>query len=212
MSTRDKNKLIGFGAVIALILFCFCVHYGMLFVPLWAVTVIAVIVQCFFIVPSVMEKRYRLYSLESPRMFRFVPIVNEALVFDSPYSVISLASLPVCAVVFLVSKIPLSVVGDVLGMRATLAWGYNWTVIFVLVVVATNFIYGYGWCAVLRSTNSMLFECVGGRASKWEAGFYVLLLLPFVRIGPLMMVRSKMDSLFEFGYGTQETQTFKEVE
>lgn len=209
MSRRDKEKLIIIGSTVAVIAFVITIILGSSLIPWGVVAAIAAVAQCFLVVPRVASGYYELNQATIGSV-RYIPIVNEIQIFSPIVAKLAIGGCILVALVFGLSCLPLSVVGAVLPMKSTIAWGYNTIVVGVMLLVILNFIFAIGLCSVLRNVNLMVLDCVGEKTSTLEVAFYVLMMLPVLRVCSLMSLLIKINMLIRFGYGTQETEEFIE--
>lgn len=209
MSQTDKNKLTVLGIVILLILFIITVHYGMSFVPWYIIAVIAAVGEGFIYMPKISSSYHRLNNLDAPKS-RFIPIWSEIQIMDPVYAKMCLGSIAISVLCLIGTQLPLEIISSFFSMRTTMAWGYNSLVVFICVLIVTNFIFGFGLCKILRAVNCMLLDCIGEPVWKLECVFYIVMLLPFIRVCALSMLNNKIDTLLNFGYGKEEIKKFIE--
>lgn len=209
MSSRDKTSLITLVAIICVIAFGIVVHFGMSRIPWQIIIAVVYVIQCFLFMPKLAERYYSMNEAEIG-ISKYVPVWNELQIFDPVVALVSQVSIAITAVVFGLSKLPLEIVGRFLDIRSTLAWGYNMTVVFIIMLVITNFVIGFGFCRVLKNVNFMTMDCVGESVSKFELVYYVLLMLPVIRVCPIAAVSDKLRVLERCGYGMEEPQEFIE--
>lgn len=209
MSSRDKASLITVAALLCVVVFIFAVHFGMKKLPWQAIIAIVYLVQGFIFMPKVAERYYNVNESEIG-ISKYVPLWNELQIFEPAIAVLSQFSMIITVILLAMSKLPLSIVGKFLGLRSTLAWGYNLTVVFIIALAITNFIFGFGFCKVLKNVNFMTIDCIGESVSKVELVYYVLLMLPVIRVCPIAAISDKLRVLVRCGYGTEEVQEFIE--
>lgn len=165
------------------------------------------IMQFVFILPSLCKKYYEVNQVPAST-WRFIPLWNEIQMFEPKFAIVATAETLISFVILLSAFIPVNVIETVLGSKMALTWGYNVLVIFVVAVFITNFTYSFGLCGVLRNLNLMAFEKLNSRTGMFENVYYILLLIPFVRICPLIIMRSKAGMLLEAGIGSKEEVKF----
>lgn len=207
MSSRDKNKLIILGALIGCILISVFFIFATKAVPIWLVVGILVFLECFVLVPMVSSKYYEVHGMKDS-WTRWIPIWNEIQIVDpkAAYGTLICGILAVLALV--ASKLPLDVVAKIFSLQTMFSWGSNCMVFSFIFLAVANLFLGLGIMGVLKSVNRRLIEKLNVRFNAGiEAVYCVLALIPFVRLGTLVTINQKLDSLIQ-SIATERKQEF----
>lgn len=118
----------------------------------------------------------------------------------------------ICIFVLALMLVPGRILESVLGPARAMQWGFNVMAVFIVLVVVTNFIYAFGLCGVLRNANLICYEQLNFEATKLEFIYYLLLLVPIIRICGLLNIRDKVNLLLNANIGYRDESKFVQVE
>lgn len=207
MSRKDKDKLLILGTFVGVILLVITFYFGSKVVP-WYVIAIAVLVAEFgYFAPKVCKDYYELNKVKIG-VSRWVPLYNELCMMEPHCVTATLVAGGAALTIFLVRFIPNTVIGSLFGIKAGMFWGYNTVPIFIMALVVLDIIFGIGLCKVFRQVNYMIFDYTKAHVAKIECIYYLLLLLPLVRVCAIAALYSKTQMLIKTGYGYQDDQKF----
>lgn len=205
MSKKDKEKMLKLLAVASLITITIFFMFGLGSLPVYLILACVVLLHYVVVAPSLCKHIYSLY--EQPLGFvRWIPIANEIELFSGGSYYAALIMSIFSVLVFLLRFLPNSVIGSLFGLRAGMFWGYNITAVLIVVLVITNFVFGFGFCRLLHELNVMVMDRYSAPAGKLETLVcYVLLLIPFIRICPLMTMWTKAANMDRLEQADTET-------
>lgn len=203
MSRKDKDKLIVLAVAVMLILLSVAFYYGTLLVPVGIITAITLFFQCFVIVPGVSKKYYEVNDTEAS-WSRFIPLWNEIQLLNPPVAIATIVALSLALVAFIVSRIPLSIIGRIFGVGTMIGWGYDWIAAAIIFVGVADVILGVGLVGVLRVVNRMIMESLDIRFKATEAVFYLLAFVPLLRVCYFVVLSQKLNTMIDAGFLDRE--------
>lgn len=211
MTKKDKEAFVIVFGLCGMVVFSIlsCLYSSK--IPWQLILFGVLIVQFVFVLPSLCKSYYKINQAEVGN-WRFIPLWNEIQMFDSKFAIIAIIATVISFVILLSVFIPINIIEMILGSKMALTWGYNVLVIFIVAIFITNFIYSFGLCGVLRNLNLMAFEKLNSRTGIFENVYYLLLLIPFIRVCSLIIMRSKANMLLEAGVGDEKEVKFVKQE
>ncbi len=195
MNKKDKDKILKLLIITGLIAVTVFFMFGLSRLSVQIILAVVVLLHYLFIAPNLCGHLYALYD-QQIGITKWIPVVNEIQMFSGANYYAALAMSLISVIVFLLRFVPGSAVGSVFGLKAGMFWGYNITAVFIAVLVVTSFVFGFGFCRLLHQLNVLVMERYSASAGKLETIVcYVLLLVPFIRICPLMVMWTKASNM-----------------
>ncbi len=211
MRKIDINQLISGFAIIFFVMVAYFMCMGTRNIPWVVIVTVVLVVQYVFVIPSLC-KSYYIINQENAGLWRYIPLWNEIQMFSHNYAVVSSIATVACAALFCLRFLPSSVIGGIFGDRAGMMWGYSATVIFIIALVVTNFIYAFGLCSVMRNVNTISYEHLNVKTSKVEGIYYFMMMIPLLRLGSLLNLRDKVKILQFSNYGYKDDTKYVKME
>ena len=195
MSKKDKEKILKLLIITGLIAVTIFFMFGLGRLSVQIILAVVVFLHYLFIAPNLCGHLYALYD-QPVGITKWIPVVNEIQMFSGANYYAALAMSLISVIVLLLRFVPSSVVGSVFVLQAGIFWGYNITAVLIAVLVVTSFVFGFGFCRLLHELNVLVMDRYSASAGKLETIVcYVLLLVPFIRICPLMVMWTKASNM-----------------
>lgn len=194
MSKIDKEHIVIILAIFGLVGISVLFSFVTKEIPWWLLVSVVTVVQIFVIDPLLCRDYYKLNKAKAG-WWRFIPLVNELQMFSMGSAIAAAAGTILSAVILAASFLFTDLVGNIFGIQAGMFWANNCIAVFIICVVITNFIYAFGLCGVMRNVNVMAFEMLHMTTSKAEYIYYILMMVPFVRICSLITLWDKVKLL-----------------
>lgn len=186
MNKKDKEKMLKLVAVSALIVVTIFFMFGLGRLPVQVIAVCVLLLHYVVVSPGLCKHLYQIYG-QHLGIVRWIPVVNEIEMFSGANYYASMVVSLITVVIFLLRFLPNSVIGSLFGLKAGMFWGYNITAVLIVALVITNFVFGFGFCRLLHDLNIQVMERYSATSGKLETiVYYVMLLIPFIRICPLI--------------------------
>lgn len=211
MSSKDKGSIVVVISIGLAILGSILIPRNTVNIPWVIVVAILLLVQYVFILPNLCENWYKVNQAKA-EFWRYIPLINEIQMFDRTPALLASILTGLCCFVLVLLLIPTSVLSAVFGDTMAMGWGFNVIAIFIVLAVITNFVYAFGLCGVLRSANMICYEQLNSEPTKTEFIYYLMLMLPFIRICGLLNIRDKINLLVSANVGYKDESKFVRVE
>lgn len=211
MSNKDKGSIVSLFGIATIIFGSIFLSRYVTNLPWILVVGVLLIMQYGFLLPNLCKNWYKVNQLKAG-IWQYVPLVNEIQMFDRTPAILASVLTGICGLVLALLLVPSNVLESVLGVNMAMEWGFNVVAIFIILIVITNFVYAFGLCGVLRAANEICYEQLKIETTKMEVIYYLMLMLPFIRICGLFNLRDKINSLIAAHVGYKDESQFVLVE
>lgn len=197
ISKDDQGKLIIVGVFALLIAIIAAIYTGTRYVPLYVIGAMALAFELLFCMPYICKQYYWLKGYDIK--FWPIPYVNVIQCFSAPISLASIVFtvLGVFGIIFL--KLPLSVL-KLFGEDFIIIWSDRAFFAGIISLIVVSILWGVGYSLILKESHYMIYEATGGRSSRLEIFYYILLFLPILRVCGLVAIVSTLSRLKSMGY------------
>lgn len=197
INREDKTKLFIVCITVVIIAIIATIYFGTRLVPLKIVGAVALLIELLVCMPYICKNYYWVkgYNVK----FWMIPYVNVIQCFSSVIAILSIPVTLLTLFFFFFMKIPAPIM-KIVGEEILLSMSENAIIIGILCYALLSILWGIGYSAVLKETKGMLEEITGGKASKLEIMYYVLLFMPILRVCGLVVIASNLSRLKRMGY------------
>ena len=194
MNRKDRDGLIGGVFVAGLVALFAVVYFNVKFINPYWIGVIALVYQFVYAMPRIHKYYLQLHELESSKVVRYIPILNEITLFSTVYSTITMIGGGICVLLVMIGLAPMAnitfftpMIAAIFGDQLAMDYTFYCMLLALTVYALLNVVRGMGFAELLREVNRQhaeYFGKLGGGpiGNTFEGIIYIALFIPLIRV------------------------------